>query len=614
MPLGGTATDALAYELRRLASRLLACAETEPPVLHPPGALAAQLAAFELSPLEIDLALLVLGIELDAELASLFAAAAPAGASNELALLAVLVPTLEQRLAATHLLGPDCRLVRRHLLRRLEGGAFVATRRFRASSLGHPALAELPAYAHRITGEPVEMPWVASPQTLAAAMYRDRPPGALCIVSGVSGVGKTVWARSLALSMSLPAIEVDLAAAASTRGDVAGDICELLEDAALLGMAVVLDNAQGLVRGETKFAGSLAATLDAAGGQVVLVVEEVAGVDPRLDARALSRIVIEPPPPEVRKRLWHASGLSPDGANAAAQDLVLTPRQIANAVALVERGGIAPLEAAVAQMPVERALTVPDRTTARLDALVLPRETRDEIVEIIGAIRSRREVHESLGVRSARGRSISALFDGDSGTGKTLACEVIAVEVGLPLARVNVATLVDKYIGETEKNLSRVFEQATAHGGILFFDEADSMFGARTEVSRAQDRYANLATNLLLQLMEDFSGIVLLTTNLKRNIDQAFMRRLTFKVYFDPPESTERERLWRLHLPDHVCGAGVDVARLASAFELTGGSIRAASLRAAYRAAAASRHIEMKDLVDCAKLEAAGMGRVASFQ
>jgi SpoVK/Ycf46/Vps4 family AAA+-type ATPase len=181
---------------------------------------------------------------------------------------------------------------------------------------------------------------------------------------------------------------------------------------------------------------------------------------------------------------------------------------------------------------------------------------------------------------TGRGRAITALFDGDSGTGKTFSCEVIAAEVGLPLMRVNVSSLVDKYIGETEKNLTRVFTQAQAQGGILFFDEADALFGTRTDVSRAQDRYANLETNLLLQLMEQFSGVVLLTTNLKKNIDQAFMRRIMFKVYFDTPEEPERERLWRTILGSSKFADDVDFRRLAKVFELSGGSIRAALLRA----------------------------------
>jgi AAA+ superfamily predicted ATPase len=596
-----------AYELRRLSSLLIA-GET-----HAPGTLAIELAkAFELSPIEIDIALLVLGIELDAELARLFAAAAESPIVTELSVLAALVPALETRLALRPAIGSECALVRRRILRRLDDGRLQVTRRFRAGVLQRELMAELPDYARRISGEPVELAWVQSPRALAAAMHRRGPPGALCVVTGASGTGKTSWARSLALSMSRPALAVDLAAAAATGRHVAGEIRELLEDAALEGYAVVIDNAQGLVRGGTRFASMFADVLDEVAVQAVLVVEDASELDPRLVGRALSRVRIDHPPAAIRKQLWRAARLPDEQANLLAEDLVLSPRQIANASVLVDAGGIDPLVAAVEQLPVRCALTIPDRATAKLDALILPSDTRDEIVEVIGAIRARWVVQHGWGlVRGTRGRAVSALFDGDSGTGKTLACEVIAAEVGLPLMRVNVATLVDKYVGETEKNLTRVFDEAKAHGGILFFDEADALFGSRTDGGRAQDRYANLATNLLLQLMEDFAGIVLLTTNLKRNIDQAFMRRITFKVYFESPEPAERERLWRMNIPD---GARVDTHRLATAFELTGGSIRAAALRAAYRAAAASRDVEMVDLIECAKLEAAGMGRVATFQ
>jgi SpoVK/Ycf46/Vps4 family AAA+-type ATPase len=191
---------------------------------------------------------------------------------------------------------------------------------------------------------------------------------------------------------------------------------------------------------------------------------------------------------------------------------------------------------------------------------------------------------------------------------------VISVEVGLPLMRVNVASLVDMYIGETEKNLARVFAQAQAHGGILLFDEADALFGARTNVSRAQDRYANLETNLLLQLMESFSGIVFLTTNLKNNIDPAFMRRIMYKVYFEPPEPVQRAALWRRHVPEVLWGEHINFDRLGTAFELTGGSIRSAALRAAYRCSALGRGISTLDLVECAKLETANLGRVAAWK
>ena len=582
----------------------------------PQGELASALRErFGLGPLEVDAALLVLGVDLDGELQQLFAAVTFAPAATEQSVLVALVPDLETRLAAIRILGPSSRLVRRCLLRN-EDGRLVATRRLRAVALGHDVLGELPDYTHVLTGEPDAPPWVASPLTIAAAMWRDRAPGSLCLVSGTTGSGKTAWARALGLSMSRPALHVDLAAAAATGRAVTSELRELLEDAALAGTAVVLDNATALVGIGTRFAAALADTLDEVTLAAVLVVEDVREVDPRVAGRAVARVDLAAPPPAVRRQLWKAiAGIDDARAGVLAAELVLTPRQIANAGALVERAGIEPLAAAIEQLGAGGKLTVADPATARLDSLILPADTRAEIVEVIGAIRSRWAVLEGWALgRSSRGRGITALFDGDSGTGKTLACEVIAAEVGLPLMRVSVASLVDKYVGETEKNLTRVFAEARRNGGILFFDEADALFGTRTDVGRAQDRYANLETNLLLQLMEEHSGVVLLTTNLKRNIDQAFMRRITYKVYFDTPESPEREQLWRLHVPKQACGGSVDVGRLAHAFELTGGSIRAAAMRAAYRAAAASRRIDMNDLVECAKLEVAGMGRVASFQ
>jgi AAA+ superfamily predicted ATPase len=602
----------LAYELRRISSRLIARVDDAAPPDAVAGPLASQLAArFELGALEIDLALLVLGATIDAEVAELVRVAT-AGATTALATVAVLVPVLEARLAAAGVVGPDSRLIRKRVLA-ADGDRLVVTRRFRAAALGHHILAELPSYARRVNGGVADMPWLVGPSSIAAAMWRDRPPSALCVVGGAPGTGKTMWARSLALSISKPALYVDVAAAAAAR-DMAHEICSIVDDAALAGVAVVLDNAEGLVAPGARLATLLASTLDEAAAQVVLVVEDPAGADARMVGRAIVRVDVTAPPPSARRALWCANGVDESQIGLLAEELVLTPRQIQNAAALVTGAGFDPVSAAILQLPARGALSMPDRTATSLDMLVLPAETRAEIVELVGAIRARSCVlHHWKLSRGDRGRAISALFDGDSGTGKTLACDVVAAEVGLPLMRVDVATLVDKYVGETEKNLTRVFEEARARGGILFFDEADALFGSRTDGSRAQDRYANLATNLLLQLMERFTGVVLLTTNLKRNIDPAFMRRITYKVYFDTPEVDERLQLWSMHLPLGACGDGVDVHQLAAAFELNGGSIRAAAMRAAYRAAAAERCLDMADLVDCAKLEAAGMGRVATF-
>jgi SpoVK/Ycf46/Vps4 family AAA+-type ATPase len=261
-------------------------------------------------------------------------------------------------------------------------------------------------------------------------------------------------------------------------------------------------------------------------------------------------------------------------------------------------------------------LLQPEASRARLDQVVLDADARAELCELIAAVRARATVMRDwgLGARCARGRGLSALLSGESGTGKTLACEVVAAECGLPLLRVNAAVLVDKYIGETEKNLARAFAQARAAGAILLFDEADALFGARTQVKGANDRYANLETNVLLQLMEEHAGVVLLTTNLAGNIDRAFLRRIAFKIALAPPDEAARAAIWRIALAGVQTEETVDVELLAERFPLAGGGIRNAVLRAAYRAAAAGRKITQADLGGCAALEYQGSGRVVAWR
>jgi SpoVK/Ycf46/Vps4 family AAA+-type ATPase len=337
------------------------------------------------------------------------------------------------------------------------------------------------------------------------------------------------------------------------------------------------------------------------------VVHAAAGVDARVARRALHQASIAAPPAAVRRTLWGADGERP-GLDVVAAELVLTPGQSANARRLMA-GGDEPLTATMAQVEGGGLLTS-QADRPGLDDLVAGDDVLAALREIITAIRVRGRLARG---KSSRGLGISALFDGASGTGKTLACDVIAAEVQLPLMRVNVATLVDKYIGETEKNLTRVFAQARGRGGILLFDEADALFATRTEVGRAADRYANLETNLLLQLLEEHPGIVLLTTNLRGNLDQAFLRRLTYKVGFDTPDPRLRERIWRRHLPADHALADTAIARLARVFELSGGSIKNVVMRARYRAAGANRAVDIEDVSDCAQLETAAMGKVAAW-
>ncbi len=228
---------------------------------------------------------------------------------------------------------------------------------------------------------------------------------------------------------------------------------------------------------------------------------------------------------------------------------------------------------------------------ARWEDLVLPAETLGPLRELTSRARHRERVLEwGMGGGSARGTGVTALFAGDSGTGKTLSAEVVAADLGLDLYLIDLATVVDKYIGETEKNLDRIFSEADRVNGVLLFDEADAIFGKRSEVKDARDRYANVEIAYLLQRMERFDGLAVLTTNLRANLDEAFLRRLDVIVDFALPEEADRLRLWDLHLPPTVPRADdLDLEFLAAAFKLSGGNIRNICVAAAFYAIAEDR-------------------------
>lgn len=211
----------------------------------------------------------------------------------------------------------------------------------------------------------------------------------------------------------------------------------------------------------------------------------------------------------------------------------------------------------------------------------------------------------------ARMQGLKVLFAGESGTGKTMAAQVLAADLGLDLFRVDLATVVSKYIGETEKNLERIFTAADGSNAVVLFDEADALFGKRSEISDSHDRYANIEVSYLLQRMEAYPGAVILATNFRRNIDDAFIRRLDFVVDFPFPEADDRTKLWRRLLPSEAPTADdVDLAFLGSQFKLAGGAIRNCCLSAAFQAADENQPIQMLHLVRAVAQEYAKQGRL----
>ncbi|WP_105973335.1 ATP-binding protein [Streptomyces geranii] len=244
-------------------------------------------------------------------------------------------------------------------------------------------------------------------------------------------------------------------------------------------------------------------------------------------------------------------------------------------------------------------LVLPGKPLAQLRELALRARHRDQV---LGDWR--------LSAGGGRGRGVLGLFAGESGTGKTLSAEVVAAELGLDLYVVQLSSIVDKYVGETEKNLERIFTEADRTDAVLLFDEADAVFGKRSEVKDAHDKYANMESAYLLQRLESFDGIALLTTNLRANIDEAFTRRLDLVVDFPFPDAGQRLALWRHSLARVPCAPGTDPARVAGAFELAGGSIRSAVVTAAYSAAGRGESVTTADLVEGAEREYRKAGRL----
>jgi hypothetical protein len=247
---------------------------------------------------------------------------------------------------------------------------------------------------------------------------------------------------------------------------------------------------------------------------------------------------------------------------------------------------------------------------ARWDDLMLSEEPHALLRQIAAQARERHRVYREWGYgeRMNRGLGISALFAGESGTGKTMAAEVIANELRLHLYRIDLSSVVSKYIGETEKNLRRLFDAAEQGGALLFFDEADALFGKRSEVKDSHDRYANIEINYLLQRMESFSGLAILATNMKASLDNAFLRRLRFVVNFPYPGPAERCRIWRNALPAEVPRRALDYERLAR-FNLSGGNIHSIALNAAFAAASDNDAVDMPRMLAAVRAELRKLGR-----
>jgi hypothetical protein len=345
----------------------------------------------------------------------------------------------------------------------------------------------------------------------------------------------------------------------------------------------------------------------------------------------LWRVEVEPPDFDARHRAWNAA-LGEYAAEAEMSRLADTfqfgARRIRQTINLAT--GFAALRDPSRPQPTTqdlldagRELTAPQvgRFVVQIkprycwDDIALPPDKMRQLRSIAAWIQFRRRVHEDWGFgrKLSRGKGLNVLFTGPSGTGKTMAAEILAHELSLELLQIDLSSVVSKYIGETEKNLSSIFREAEQSQALLFFDEADSLFGKRTEVKDAHDRYANIEVNYLLQRVEQYEGVVILATNLQRNLDDAFLRRIKEVVDFPFPDDALRERIWRSHFPAEAPKEDdIDFRFLAAQFDVPGGSIKNIVLSAAFLAAEEGRVIKMSDLIMATKSELRKEGKLCT--
>ena len=462
----------------------------------------------------------------------------------------------------------------------------------------------------------------------------DRPGEALVYaVHGPDGAGKRELAGQVSARLGRSLLVLDLRSLGGPPARTAELVRAGLREARLQCASLCLSGADALARDDS---GELVAAIGVAlrdlGGLLFLT-----GVAPWSGGQALDEVPVHSvtlllPDRERSISLWRRA-LPDHGedrllwAAELADRFRLPPAGIRSAVAAAERRRLSePSPGALTLADLYRAcreqsagrlsdLAVAIRPACGWDDLVLPADRIELLRDIAAQVRHHRQVFDGWGFggRGSRGTGLSALFGGPPGTGKTMAAEVLAGDLGLDLYKVDLAGIVSKYIGETEKNLRRVFTEARTSNAILFFDEADALFGKRTEVSDAHDRYANIETSFLLQQMEEYDGVVVLATNLRQNLDEAFTRRIRFIVEFPFPDVDSRARIWRGHFPARApIAPDVDVESLAREFAVAGGTIKNIVLSAAFLAAADGGVVDRRHILRGTQREYEKIGRLWS--
>ena len=448
----------------------------------------------------------------------------------------------------------------------------------------------------------------------------------IAIVGPHSGE-RTQLAEAIAAACHLPLLVVDVPRL--MNDEQADRLDAALLSARLRGAVIYLDGLDQLSAQEQTVLRRALVDGHARYGSHLIVSSNAAWPSDERSPENLVGVLVRMPDADEREFIWHG-GLAQFGATADALDVAdiarvfsLSETQIQAAVGacvprmpaegtIVSRRTL--FQAARAQMPLKlpRAV-VKIEPTAVWGDLVLPADVAAQLRELCAHARHRHTVFErwGFGRRSSRGTGLTALFSGGPGTGKTTACEVISAALGRTLLKIDLSQVVSKYIGDTEKQLDEVFTIAEQAAAILLFDEADTLFGKRTQISDAHDRYANIEVGYLLQKIEEYAGIAVLATNLHANIDPAFARRLHFTVEFPFPDERSRAEIWRVAIPDGAPVANdLEFDVLARRFPVAGGSIRNIAVAAAILAASDARPIALCHVLHAARREYQKLGKM----
>jgi hypothetical protein len=603
---------------------------------------------FELLPFEVDVLLACLLIDIDRRFERLYAylnddLSRPRPSAD--VLLRLLAPR-GRRVVLQASLAADARLQRCGLLASEDAGRGTQAELFRVADGVARWLLEREGNDALITRSRLDedipplapLLWARGGREAAvAALLAQRAPGAPALIANIhgrGGSGRRFVVEAACARRALACVALDGRRLRRAAADFEATLTAALRDSLLLGGVVFLHHADVCLEEperQAEMRAVLQPWLRDFAGTVLLGSEAPLPLGQWFPAADVADIELPPPDIAEREAAWTqalaaVSPLREPARTELARTLAAKFRMTLGELAMAAQQARTAcqgddvaawsrtLHAVVSRVTAPRLHQLAEAMPAAhvLDDLVLPPEKLDVLCDLVRRVKHRRTVLGDwrFDAVSTRGRGLVALFHGASGTGKTMAADAIANTLRMQLFRIDLAGVVSKYIGETEKNLRAIFDEADRADAVLFFDEADALFGKRSEVKDAHDRYANIEINYLLQRIELFEGIAILATNKRGHLDDAFLRRIHLTLEFPLPRAAERMRLWDRSFPQAapVDGA-IDWDFLAQRFELTGGAIRNAALGAAYLAAEAEHEIGMSEVVNALRTELVKVGR-----